>query len=419
MEATPWWFRWYVTVKRAMHLISVFVPFGVVSMAVTIFDKDEGLREYWLGMMVRSLEKAGCSFMKFGQWLSMRPDLFPPDVIDALSKLRNDAPSHSLEHTRQSILESFGKEIEEIFEHFDVKPVASGTIAQVYKATLREEYAMEGGLREVAVKVRHPHVVQESYVDTRLLFEVLDFMGEMVLSTAQPFDKNAFNTALQKQVDLKWEAYNLQLFARNFHGETDIKFPQVSAGLVSDCVMIESWIKGRVVQDIFSELGANLMAVERKAEDALHAFSAEVVAHKKKLAKIVLDMNMKMFLRDNYVHGDLHGGNLMAADDGSLAVFDAGLTCRLAPDIAQPFGYLLQALCTGNTERVVDKLMFFSDNASGKNVSPSPSPPSLPVPPTPLPSSQVQSSVAREKNASVNHPAALSPGTVVCMIPSR
>jgi predicted unusual protein kinase regulating ubiquinone biosynthesis (AarF/ABC1/UbiB family) len=200
MESTPWWFRWYVTVKRAIHLITVFVPFGFVSVAVTIFDKDVGLREYWLGMMVRSLERAGCSFMKFGQWLSMRPDLFPADVIDALSKLRNDAPSHSLEHTRQSILQSFGKEIEEIFEYFEVDPVASGTIAQVYKATLREEFAMEGGVREVAVKVRHPHVVQESYIDTRLLFEVLDFMGEMLLSTAQPFDKKAFNTALQKQV---------------------------------------------------------------------------------------------------------------------------------------------------------------------------------------------------------------------------
>jgi len=49
-----------------------------------------------------------------------------------------------------------------------------------------------------------------------------------------------------------------------------------------------------------------------------------------------------MFLRDNYVHGDLHGGNLMAADDGTLAVFDAGLTCALKADVAAPFGYFLQ-----------------------------------------------------------------------------
>jgi hypothetical protein len=61
MESTPWWFRWYVTVKRAIHLITVFVPFGFVSVAVTIFDKDEGLREYWLGMMEWSRGRGGCS----------------------------------------------------------------------------------------------------------------------------------------------------------------------------------------------------------------------------------------------------------------------------------------------------------------------------------------------------------------------
>jgi aarF domain-containing kinase len=361
LESTPWWFRWYVTAKRAVHLISVFVPFAAVSLAVSIFSEDTGLREFWLGMMIRTLEKAGCSFMKFGQWLSMRPDLFPQDVIQALGRLRNDAPAHSFEHTRKAIKDSFGMEIEELFEKFDEKPVASGTIAQVHRALLKPEHAMPGGEREVAVKVRHPNVIQESYVDTRLLFEALDVIGTTLLRTTQPFDKNAFNQALQRQVDLKWEAYNLQLFACNFYGETEIKFPQVCPGLVSDTVLIESWINGKVVQDIFNEVGENLAAGQRKAERALARFTEEFETQRRRLARVVFDMNMKMFLRDNYVHGDLHGGNLMAADDGSLAVFDAGLTCKLQPDIAQPFGYFLQAMCTGNTDRVVEKLVLFNE----------------------------------------------------------
>jgi aarF domain-containing kinase len=365
LEATPWWFRWYVTAKRAVHLITVFVPFAAVSLAVTVFSEDIGLREYWLDMMIRTLEKAGCSFMKFGQWLSMRPDLFPQDVIQALSKLRNDAPAHSWEHTRQSIKDSFGLEIEDLFDRFEEKPVASGTIAQVHRAFLKEEHAMPGGVREVAVKVRHPNVVQESYVDTSLLFEALDVIGQTLLKTTQPFDKRAFNQALQRQVDLKWEAYNLQLFACNFYGETEIKFPQVCSALVSDMVLVESWINGKVVQDIFAEVGEkvgeNLAAGQKKAEQALARLSDEILAQRRKMARIVFDMNMKMFLRDNYVHGDLHGGNLMAADDGTLTVFDAGLTCRLHPDIAQPFGYFLQAMCTGNTDRVVEKLVLFNE----------------------------------------------------------
>ena len=81
--------------------------------------KSETLREYWLDLLVSTLEKAGCTFQKFGQWLSMRPDMFPKDVIDALSKLRCEAPPHDMKHTRAEIVSSFGKELEEIFEFFD------------------------------------------------------------------------------------------------------------------------------------------------------------------------------------------------------------------------------------------------------------------------------------------------------------
>eukprot|EP00286_Rhodomonas_abbreviata_P010390 CAMPEP_0181334050 /NCGR_PEP_ID=MMETSP1101-20121128/26037_1 /TAXON_ID=46948 /ORGANISM="Rhodomonas abbreviata, Strain Caron Lab Isolate" /LENGTH=557 /DNA_ID=CAMNT_0023443969 /DNA_START=297 /DNA_END=1970 /DNA_ORIENTATION=- len=354
-----WFFRAMFVLKRAVYLVAIFTPFAAVSMYLAVMPDDK-LRTYWLNMMVTTLETAGCSFMKFGQWLSMRPDLLPQDVIEALARLRNDAPSHDFAHTRRAIKDSFGKEIEEIFEVFEETPVASGTIAQVHRAVLRPEHVQEGGSREVAVKVRHPHVIKESYIDTRLLFDALDIVGT-VLQLSSPFDKDSFNRALQRQVDLQWEAYNLQLFNWNFKGEEFIKFPRVASHLVSQSVLTETWVNGKVVQDIFCEVGENFIAIEHKAEATLKKFSDTVMAHKKKLAKVVFDMNMKMFLRDNYVHGDLHGGNLMAADDGTLAVFDAGLTTALKADIAEPFGYFLHAICTGSTDKVVDKLILFNE----------------------------------------------------------
>jgi len=347
-------------VRRAVYLIAVFTPFAALSLYIAVVQ-DEKLREYWLDMMVKTLEQAGCSFMKFGQWLSMRPDLLPQDVIEALARLRNDAPSHDFQHTRSAIRDSFGKEIEEIFDAFEEVPVASGTIAQVHRAILKPEYVQAGGQREVAVKIRHPHVISQSYIDTRLLFEVLDVIGYAFMELSSPFDKDSFNRALQRQVDLQWEAYNLQLFNWNFKGEDLIKFPKVASNLVSQSVLTETWVDGTVVQDIFSELGSDFQAIEEKAGQAYRRFSDTVAEQKKKLAKVVFDMNMKMFLRDNYVHGDLHGGNLMAADDGTLAVFDAGLTTALKPDIAEPFGYFLHAICTGATDKVVDKLILFNE----------------------------------------------------------
>ncbi|EKX39370.1 hypothetical protein GUITHDRAFT_143567 [Guillardia theta CCMP2712] len=372
-ERLPWWYRLYIVARRAVYLVIVFAPFTAVSLVQTLNPNDPWLREYWLEMMVKTLEKAGCSFMKFGQWLSMRPDLFPPDVIRALSRLRNDgkmtrrdAPSHDFEYTRKAIEESFGRTIEELFDEFDKVPVASGTIAQVHKGVLKPEFALEGGQREVAVKVRHPQVVHETYYDTRLLFDVLDWVGKTLLQTSQPFDK----------VDLTWEAYNLQLFNWNFQGEEIIKFPQVFPHLVSPSVLTETWVNGTIVQDIFSEVGDKAKATyQRFRHDMTGLFlillkgcccSDEVHATKKKMAQVdeqsiaIFDMNMKMFLRDNYIHGDLHGGNLMAAHDGTLAVFDAGLTTALNEDIAQPFGYFLHSICTGRSDKVSEKLITFN-----------------------------------------------------------
>ena len=148
-------------------------------------------------------------------------------------------------------------------------------------------------------------------------------------------------------MDLVWEAYNLQLFNYNFQDETIIRFPKVYPQLVSESILTETWVDGTIVQQLF-DTG---LAQDARA-GALRRFTSETWKTKKRLAAAIFDMNIKMFLRDNYIHGDLHGGNLMAADDGTLAVFDAGLTCALAPDVAEPFGYFLHAICTGNPAKV-------------------------------------------------------------------
>lgn len=89
---------------------------------------------------------------------------------------------------------------------------------------------------------------------------------------------------------------------------------------------------------------------------------------RKKLAAAIFDMTIKMYLRDNYIHGDLHGGNLLYSTDPSdnrVFVLDAGLTTALERDWASPFGYLLHALTLGNGQRVAEKLLQF-------NISPTP-----------------------------------------------
>ena len=172
--------RFCFGVKRVAFLVLNFCPLIAKGIADYVGRGGEQSRQRFLDSIVAALERGGATCLKFGQWISMRPDLFPTDIVERLASLRDCAPQHSLEATRATLRASFdGKDIEDLFESFDPTPVASGSIAQVYRATLRREYALPGDVREVAVKVRHPSVIDESYFDMPSLFAALDIVNRL------------------------------------------------------------------------------------------------------------------------------------------------------------------------------------------------------------------------------------------------
>lgn len=376
---SSWLFKVYFKTTRFLYLFAVFLPCaGVATLAA--LTGNEAVRAYTLEVLVETLNKAGCGFMKFGQWLSMRPDLFPADVIAALSKLRDDAPVHTFKHTKNMLKESFGCEFDVMFEEFDESPVASGTVAQVHRGRLREQYAVEANIRdpdgklvrEVAVKVRHPNVVEELFVDVELIYAFCNATKIMAI----PFTKEDFLNTLQRQADLKREAFNLIKFADNFKKEVQtgsIRFPAVSSDLLSPTVLLESWASGSSVSKILSNVGAGFQVVAEGFQEAvddlvgelkdpvlLRKVTAEIHEKKKVLASTLFDMLIKMFLRDNHCHGDLHAGNVMFDTVGDCCtVIDAGMTTSLAPSVRDDFGEFLQALCSADTDRIVERIAGF------------------------------------------------------------
>jgi len=343
---------------RLFYLSWVFAPMISVGIAALV-TKNASLREWWLELLVSTIETAGCTFQKFGQWLSMRPDMFPQDVIEALSKLRSEAPSHSMEHTRKEIVSSFGKELEEIFESFEEEPVASGTMAQVHQARLRPEFALEGGIQDVAVKVRHPNVIWETFADLDLVFQFVENSVNLV-HMAFPYKQEEFRNLMQQQIDFKWEAYNLCKFERLFDGEELIKFPKVSLDFLSPSILMESWMDGTPVANMLESFGDKY---KEQAMQCKKNFDTLVAGKKQKLARAVHDMSMKMFLRDNFMHGDLHGGNVLMCDDGSLTVLDTGIITSILPDYAPQFGEFLKCLVLGNGEGICQCLLSFHEGA--------------------------------------------------------
>jgi predicted unusual protein kinase regulating ubiquinone biosynthesis (AarF/ABC1/UbiB family) len=172
-EARPWLWRVWFSVRRVVFVVLNLCPIianGIVDYMFTNTTYAAETRERFLTSIVSALERGGCTALKFGQWISMRPDLFPSDIVERLACLRDSAPQHSMEQTRATIAHSFGRQIEEIFEEFGAEPVASGSIAQVYKARLLPQFALPGGAQDVADKVRLPTVMDESFVDMETLF---------------------------------------------------------------------------------------------------------------------------------------------------------------------------------------------------------------------------------------------------------
>lgn len=363
LNSEPFLVRLWIATKRILFLLRCFTPFAFVTVVYLLHGTPER-RAYWVECLVHSLESAGCTFQKFGQWMSMRPDMLPPDIILALSRLRDDVPQHNMEHNRAIFRCNFGLELEEIFSSFDSEPIASGTVAQVHRATIRHTHTPDGKEREVAVKVRHPDVVAETFVDIDLIFSFINTLGEVAGHLTIPFKKDEFHSVLQRQIDFRWEAHNLFRFGQNFHNDSGVMFPEVMEEFYSSSVLVESWVNGRKITDMFTELTEGF-AVNEKAVGPARVFDAREAAEKRKLAGQLFAATMQMFLRDNFIHGDLHGGNvLFGAGCGRATVIDAGVVTSIEEGFTQPFASFLLALCRGDVTELSDRLLQFNQAAS-------------------------------------------------------
>jgi len=222
----------------------------------------------------------------------MREDLFPRDLCVELRTLRDDTAQHSFAHTLAEVEAASGRRLKDLFLSFDTDPVASGSIAQVHRATLRPEFCPSGAPTSVAVKVRHPGVEHVLQQDLDLAAAALNGLRMVpgLSQLAPPVALDEFSRVLRRQADLRLEAANLDAFTHNFRdrGYLHVTFPQPIRGLVSKAVLIETWEEGSTIQDFV---------------DVSSRFNQG-------LASRGYDIFLSMLLLDNHMHGDTHSGNI-------------------------------------------------------------------------------------------------------------
>jgi len=364
-DCKPWYWKVMFSIRRGSFLFVVWIPYAVVWLAALLTGSNR-LHRASLRYLVWTFEICGMTFQKFGQWMSMRPDIFSPQTIKALSMLCMSSRTHPWKATRQTFRNTFGCELEDVFLHVEETPLASGSVAQVYHAKLRPQYALPDGNCDVVIKVRHPGVLDESFLDISLIYAFSSFTR--ILSI--PFQKEEFLSSLQKQLDLSCEARSMVKFAANFKAERaagTVQFPTVCPQFSSSSVLVMSWAAGCPVCDIFSSVGGSGHGWDVLTDQTMSGVQLDegLIELKRELAKTIFDINMKMYLRDNYIHGDMHGGNLLYSPSSKLVtVLDVGLTLSLDEPTSQAFRKFLRAVCLGDVPVLVSSLQAFNVSES-------------------------------------------------------
>jgi len=252
-----------------------------------------------------ALTELGPIFVKFGQILSTRRDLIPPDIADALTRLQDQVAPFPGELARAAVERALGAPVDARFAAFDEAPLASASIAQVHAARL------PGG-REVVVKILRPDIHVRIADDVALL--------EALADSVQRFHPNAdkirprdivaeIRTTLTNELDLQREGANASLLRRNFAGSDDLYVPEVVWSHTSEGVLTLERVRGIPVDDLAALDAAGIDRVAL-AEKGVRLFYTQV-------------------FRDNFFHADAHAGNIWVdaarAHDPRFIALDFGI----------------------------------------------------------------------------------------------
>jgi len=281
-----------------------------IPLAGRLFDRtpegDPALREISAPVRFAKLLAAlGPTYIKLGQILSMRKDLFSPEWIEALETLQDDAPRLPFAAIRTQVEESLGGKLEDLYASFDEQPLGTASIAQTHRARTRDG-------DEVVVKVQRPGIEATMRSDLDLLYlsaQVLEAsIDEMqlvgVVSIVEEFEKG-----LIKELNFHQELSNLLEFQRHLDPARKVTVPRPYPELSARTVLTMQFFAGRPIR--------KLVPKSPEAQAAVNE---------------IVYTAFKQVLVDGVFHGDPHAGNLLYDEDGTLCMIDLGMIGRITPE---------------------------------------------------------------------------------------
>jgi ubiquinone biosynthesis protein len=262
-------------------------------------DKELGTYE----RIRHALEDLGPTFIKFGQIMSLRPDLLPPPLLRELSKLQDEVPPVPPEKIQNVVAESFGKPLDQVFSIFDSEPIAAASLSQVHRGVLRKEGLI------VCAKIQRPgipKIIRRDLDIMTALAERLHERSEDLQAYDLPNLVRVTRKNLMRELDFTREARNMKI-ARAYASDTEIYVPEVYDDYCTERMLVMEYIQG-----------TKLKNMDRTSLENPEA-----------LAKRGLESAIKQIFEDGFFHADPHPGNLLITSEKGLCLMDWGMVGRL------------------------------------------------------------------------------------------
>ena len=302
--------------KRAAKLMQILTKYGFEDFTAKLdsnsnsdMTKDAKITqdEAFYERIRRAIEELGPTYVKFGQTLSTREDLFPSALIKEFKHLQDNVLPQEIDLVPH-VENELGIAIADHFDEIDNSPIASASIAQTYKGRLKSG-------EQVILKIKRTGIKEVVHADLLLMKDIIELLTNYYtvvreINLLHVFD--AFAQSIQEELSFNNEQKNIQLFARNFRGNPDIQTMKVYSALSNDNILCISYIEG--------------VKINNKKGITAQNLSPDTILDK------CFNLYLTQMLEHGFFHADPHPGNILVTPSGKVSFIDLGAVAKMSPN---------------------------------------------------------------------------------------
>jgi ubiquinone biosynthesis protein len=334
----------YKNLKRYKEIVYVLIKYGFsfvveklnmegVAYKIPITNPPEEIKNMSTGEKIRrAIEELGPTYIKLGQILSTRKDLLDQDIIDELSKLRDNVEEFDTELAKSIFKNEIGLDIDKVFKNFNDKPIGAASIGQVYEASL------DSG-EEVIIKIQRPNIESIIKSDLEILksmaIALKDFKKDIDIDLVQIVEE--FQTQLIRELDYNFEALNAMKFKQIFDKSDDVYIPQIYEKYTTKRILVMEKIIGVKLSDVdkIKKLGWDTKAISEIGVKSL----------------------LKQVFEHGFFHADPHPGNIFILSQKTISYIDFGMIGIVDKKSLNLLNEIAIALVEKNVDRIIYILM--------------------------------------------------------------